>query len=539
MRSPRIVGLPKLLIALALLATVDVTVGLAQQADHPGKPVYDRWCAECHGVDGTGNGSAAAYMLPRPRDFVQARYQVRTTRSGSLPTDADILHVINVGMPGTAMPGWRAALTQAERNNLVAYLKTFSRFFETDQPQLLELGRAQGGGAAAVEAGGQKYQELECWKCHGRTGRGDGESAPTQEDDNGFPIRPADLSQPWLFNAGGTVEDIYRTLRTGLDGTPMPSLTDALEGDIVSDTDLWNIAHYVRSLTPEDPALREVIEAPRIEGALPASPDDSAWNAVPRVWIPLIGQIIVSPRWFSPAVTGVWVQAAHDGTDLVMRVAWSDRSNSPDPVWAEWRNRVTEVMEPKEGDVAAAGPAPDPDTAAMAVPASPDRIAVWFPRSMPTGMERPYFFMGSTRSPVYLWQWESRGQVREMSGRGPALMEPLQASNGLTGSATFQDGEWRVAFRRALAATDSAAAISFPAGQPVPVAFFAWDGDNGEYGTRGSVSSWYFVQLTEPAPASTYATPLIATLLTAGLGILAVGRAQRRERTKNGARSER
>jgi hypothetical protein len=34
-----------------------------------------------------------------------------------------------------------------------------------------------------------------------------------------------------------------------------------------------------------------------------------------------------------------------------------------------------------------------------------------------------------------------------------------------------------------------------------------------------------------------YATPLLATLLTAGLGIFAVGRAQRRERERNGTRS--
>ena len=79
----------------------------------------------------------------------------------------------------------------------------------------------------------------------------------------------------------------------------------------------------------------------RIEGELPASPDDSAWNAVDRFWVPLSGQIIVRPRWFSPAVTGVWVQGLHNGTDLTLRVTWNDRSNSPDTVWGQWRTRVT------------------------------------------------------------------------------------------------------------------------------------------------------------------------------------------------------
>ncbi|MGH7465446.1 MAG: c-type cytochrome, partial [Longimicrobiales bacterium] len=47
-------------IALALVALP--ASALAQQADHPGKAVYDRWCAACHGVDGAGDGVAAAYM---------------------------------------------------------------------------------------------------------------------------------------------------------------------------------------------------------------------------------------------------------------------------------------------------------------------------------------------------------------------------------------------------------------------------------------------------------------------------------------------
>jgi len=523
-RSRRPGLIPALVLALGAMAAASPAA--AQQADHAGKPVYDRWCAGCHGVDGQGQGEAAAYMLPRPRNFVQALYQIRSTRSGSLPTDADILRVIDIGMPGTAMPGWRESLSQTERNNLVAYLKTFSRFFASDQPQVLEMPRAPRGGPEVVEQGRQAYQQLECFKCHGQAGRGDGASAPTQEDDNKFPIRPADLSQPWMFNGGGTVEDIYHRLRTGLDGTPMPSLTDALEGGIVTDEQLWAIAHYVRSLTPQDPALREVIEAGRIEGELPASPDDSAWDGVDRFWVPLAGQIIVKPRWFSPAVTGVWVQALHNGTDLSLRVSWNDRSNSPDPTWAEWRARVTEVMEPKEMGPSDAAPAD-----AQVAPESPDAIALWFPRRIPAGMERPYFFMGNTRDPVYAWHWQSRGEAAELRARGPGLLEALAgAANGLTAQSTFDNGQWRVVFRRPIVAADSASAITFTGGQPIPVAFFAWDGDNGEHGTRGALSTWYFVQLTEPAPASTYTTPLIATLLTAGLGVLVVGRAQRRER---------
>ncbi len=517
-------------LSLLLVLSAPVVPASVSAQDHPGKAVYDKWCAGCHGEDGRGEGPAAGYMLPRPRNFVQAQYQIRTTRSGSLPTDADILKVIDEGMPGTAMPGWRTVLGQQDRRNLVAYLKTFSRFFETDQPQVMEFPRAPRASAELIEQGRQAYDELECWKCHGQTGRGDGPSAPTQEDDDRFPIRPADLTHPWEFNGGGTVEDIYRRLRTGLDGTPMPSLTDALESGVVTDEQLWAMSHYVLSLAPADPVVREVIEARRIEGALPASPDDEAWTGVERFWIPLVGQILVKPRWFSPAVTGVWVQAVHDGSELAVRLSWNDRSNSPDTAWARWRARVAEVMEPHEAEADdGGGPAP--------MSPSPDAIAVWFPRRIPSGMERPYFFMGTAREPVYVWHWSSTGRASEMLGRGPGALEPLAGSSALAGQAAFAAGEWRVVFRRSLVAADSASALTFQGGQPIPIAFFAWDGDNGEQGTRGSLSTWYFITLSQPTTGSVYATPLIATLLTAGLGLFAVGRAQRRERGRNGARA--
>jgi DMSO reductase family type II enzyme heme b subunit len=248
------------------------------------------------------------------------------------------------------------------------------------------------------------------------------------------------------------------------------------------------------------------------------------WHSIDRFWIPLVGQIIVKPRWFSPAVTGLWVQAAHDGRNLSLRVSWNDRSNSPDPEWAEWRARIAEVMEPHEGDAAAAD--------------APDALAVWFPRHIPAGMERPYFFMGNARDPVYLWRWQSPGEATEMQGRGPGILSALPTGNGLAAQSVFEDGQWRVLFHRPLTVMDSANAIALRVGQPIPVAFFASDGDNAEDGTRGSLSTWYFVYLGEPTSNSVYLTPLVATLLTAGLGLFVVRRAQKRERERDLTRTE-
>jgi hypothetical protein len=85
--------------------------------------------------------------------------------------------------------------------------------------------------------------------------------------------------------------------------------------------------------------------------------------------------------------------------------------------------------------------------------------------------------------------------------------------------------------RRSLAAQDTARRISFPTAEPIPVAFFAWDGTNNETGGRGSISSWYFVHLEQPATASVFVIPIVAALITAALGLLVVSRAQKQHRT--------
>ena len=75
-----------------VLATVALSGDAYPQDIERGQRLYDRWCAECHGFDGAGDGSAAAYMMPRPRDFTIGVYQIRTTANGELPTDADLVN---------------------------------------------------------------------------------------------------------------------------------------------------------------------------------------------------------------------------------------------------------------------------------------------------------------------------------------------------------------------------------------------------------------------------------------------------------------
>src|SRR6266704_6765766 len=112
---------------------------LAAQDTTAGKKVYVKWCAGCHGDGGAGDGPAAAYMLPRPRNFTGGLYKIRTTASGQLPTDADLLRAIDEGLPGSAMPGWKGRLSDTERRQVMAYVKTFSSFFADTSQHVVPL----------------------------------------------------------------------------------------------------------------------------------------------------------------------------------------------------------------------------------------------------------------------------------------------------------------------------------------------------------------------------------------------------------------
>ena len=47
-----------------------------------GVEVYSRYCIQCHGSTGDGNGVAAAYMIPKPRDYRAGIFKFTSTTYG-------------------------------------------------------------------------------------------------------------------------------------------------------------------------------------------------------------------------------------------------------------------------------------------------------------------------------------------------------------------------------------------------------------------------------------------------------------------------
>jgi cytochrome c oxidase cbb3-type subunit I/II len=231
-----------------------------------GEEVFTDHCVGCHGRRGDGAGPAATFLSPLPRDFTTGVFKFRSTPSGGLPTDGDLYRTITRGVRWTAMPTWHE-VPDKQRIAVVTYLKTFStRWAEDAVEPPVTLPASPGATPELVARGKTLYARAKCAECHGESGRGDGPSAETLQDDFQRPIRPADFTRGQL-KAGASVADVYRTLTTGLDGTPMPSF-----GDSMSDEERWAMAYYVLSLSAwADPLTGERLRlSPEARAALNA-----------------------------------------------------------------------------------------------------------------------------------------------------------------------------------------------------------------------------------------------------------------------------
>jgi mono/diheme cytochrome c family protein len=281
-------------VAIALILP---SVLAAQQADQPaakpsshmeshignltghseaGAPLYYRYCWGCHGARGNGDGENAPYVTPQPRNFVAGTFKCRSTPTGTLPLDTDLYDTLGRGFNFTNMPSW-AALTAQNRADLVAFIKTFSARWVSEKPvDPIPVPAEPKLTVESIKHGGELFQKLECWKCHGQEGRGDGPSASTLTDSNDQPIRPYNFTSSNRSKCGRTNAELYRIFMTGLDGTPMPSFAD-----VVKPEDAWDLVHYLRTLQVNN-----------------ASPELALWETTPE------GKAIVNAKKVENTYTG-------------------------------------------------------------------------------------------------------------------------------------------------------------------------------------------------------------------------------------------
>src|SRR4029077_18391751 len=233
-------------LALPMLASAqqgESHVGKLSGQAAAGKQLYFRYCWGCHGYRGDGNGENGPYLNILPRNFVAATFKCRSTPTGTLPTDEDLFNAMTRGFNNSNMPSW-ITLTGQNRADLVAFIETFSQRWKTDKAgDPISVPAEPAVTLDSIKHGKELFTKLECWKCHGPEGHGDGPSASTLTDSNDQPIRPYNFAAGSRFKCGATNHDLYKIFMTGLDGTPMPSFADVIKPE-----DAWDLVHYLRTL---------------------------------------------------------------------------------------------------------------------------------------------------------------------------------------------------------------------------------------------------------------------------------------------------
>ena len=238
--------------SLAVAQQGEIHVGKVTGHADAGKQLYYRFCWGCHGFRGDGNGenwlptgsyATEPYLNIEPRNFIAATFKCRSTPTGTLPTDEDLYNSVGRGFVNSNMPSW-ISLTGQQRADLVAFIKTFSPRWKNEKPgNPINVPPEPKPTIESIKHGQELFQKLECWKCHGQEGFGDGPSASTLTDSNDQPIRPYNFAAGSRFKCGATNQDLYKIFMTGLDGTPMPSFADVIKPD-----DAWDLVHFLRTL---------------------------------------------------------------------------------------------------------------------------------------------------------------------------------------------------------------------------------------------------------------------------------------------------
>ena len=470
------------------------------------KKLYLFYCAGCHGEKGDGLGKAAEFLYPKPRDFTKGLFKIRTTPSGSLPTDEDLLGTISQGMYGSAMPNFNF-LTVDEKKALVQYLKTFSEAFQYREPESsVPVINEPPATPKTIEVGRKIYEIMECGKCHGDKGKGDGPSASTLKDDWQIPIKVRDFTTG-IYKGGPINKDLYLRFTTGMNGTPMP----AYVGELMTDQERWYLVQYVQSLRTQTPIVytppeEAFIKCSKVKEEIPLIPESKIWNKASFF------EIQVFPLWQTDhPVTGVKVKAIHNSQEIAFLLEWDDPTCD---------TSFYKVQEFRDAVAIQFSLTSEPGALAMGDKDHPVNIWHWkadwqsdlsrkfvLERFYPNLHTDFYWFQDDPNQlKTYLTgqgagnlfsQAERFSSVEDLNAKGFGTLSPqnLKAQN-VKGTGTWVNGVWKVIFIRSLNSKDGGD-IKFSKDKRIPFAFSIWDGSQNDRDGQKYFSSWYYLQLAD------------------------------------------
>jgi mono/diheme cytochrome c family protein len=254
-----------------LVAIVLAACGRGDLVDE-GRVAYTKYCRQCHGDAGDGNGPAALGMRPPPRDLTAPRFKMKFAfvANGKLPNDDDLAHVVRFGLDGTAMRAWD--VSDGELTAIIAYVKTLSPRWQKEPPgaPMVPPPDPWTDAAAAIAEGKRVYHvEAGCATCHPSYATPaellawtDGKKSELRPDEHvsaglkdseyhvkllppDFLVQPIRAAHDDPADPGHALRDLWRTVALGVGGTAMPGFRDPADP---TDRKVWALAHYIDSL---------------------------------------------------------------------------------------------------------------------------------------------------------------------------------------------------------------------------------------------------------------------------------------------------
>lgn len=533
MRKP--IGLFLLLVIIAIpvvLFFLNRSISTAKNPESNGAQLYSTYCVNCHGQLGKGDGKLSYLLYPKPRDFTRGTFKLRSTPSGQVPADDDLLKTVRSGMPGTAMPSFYY-LSENQLRQVIGYVKSLSqecepgspckKHFEGQNPQSIRVPLPAPYSTELVARGQGVYKQLGCFQCHGPSGKGDGLSAAGLKDNWGYPIKVRDFTQG-TYLGGGRPEDLYLRFMAGMDGTPMPSFGSSI--DSLGNTEqerqelIWGLIYYVKSL--ETSQNRGKISPPK-DGIIVAAktddwkkdsdmadPNDRDWEKAVAFDIPLSRLWQKDNSNFAP----VRVRARYNAGSMAILMEWSD--TTPD-------NGTYGIQDFQDGAGVQFSMTPQPGFHGMGSRENP--VDIWFwraewqmrkDRGTGSDMKQRYehrstdadtdHYPGEIAEETRLSGRDAGNDVsiqkianpvEELNAVGPGTLtaQPAAEQNVL-GKGEWNGNVWRVVFVRKLDDSEKND-VRFKPDNPVPVAFAVWNGAERDRNGQKLVSTWYSLKFQQ------------------------------------------
>jgi mono/diheme cytochrome c family protein len=190
-----------------------------------GLQVYAENCAACHGANGAGTVIAPAL------DSADLRATDRT----------ELLDLVNTGVPGTMMAGWKNMLVSEEIGAVIDLIYRWPEMVQAGV-EFPEVEVMSIPSSPELIAEGQQLFNIACKSCHG-------------VDGYGSPMAPALNNQIFLSETPDAA--IYQIIAGGVPDTLMPAW-----GSRLTDQDIQSLVAFLRSMEPSAPAIVPPILSP-------------------------------------------------------------------------------------------------------------------------------------------------------------------------------------------------------------------------------------------------------------------------------------